>query len=259
MITFNTSLQAVPFYKIKTEHFSPAFKSMIGECQTGLQKIAGSPVKPSFSNTIEGLEHLNYNLKRLEQIFFNINSAETNKEIQQIAQEISPALTAYYNDITLNEALFSRVKQVYNERKGPGLNKEQSRFLEDTYKLFVRNGANLSPEAKSEYRKVTKELSQLSLKFDENLLAETNAYQLNITNEKELSGLPDFVKEAAAMEAKAKNLSGWLFTLKAPSYLPFMKYADNRNLRETFIGPIIHDVLNRTIKITRRLSEGLSI
>ena len=233
MIEYNTAFQAVPFDKIKAEHFIPAFETLIGECRNGLQKIAGSAERPDFQNTIEALERLNYKLKRLEQIFFNLNSAETTKEIQQIAQEVSPLLTAYYNDITLNEALFARVNQVYSKRPDPGLNQEQSKLLEDTYKMFVRNGANLSDTDKSEYRRLTEELSQLALKFDENLLHETNSYQLHVTNEKDLSGLPDFVREAAEMEAKAKNITGWLFTLKAPSFTPFMKYADNRALRET--------------------------
>jgi peptidyl-dipeptidase Dcp len=175
---------------------------------------------------------LNYRLKRLEQIFFNINSAETSQEIQQIAQEVSPLLTAYYNDITLNEKLFLKVKQVYDNRQKLGLGQEQLKLLEDTYKVFIRNGANLNPQAKEEYRKVTGELSMLSLKFEENLLGETNAYQLIITDEKELAGLPDYLKEAAAMEAKTKNMAGWLFTLKAPSYQPFLKFAENRKLRE---------------------------
>ena len=232
MIEFNTPLRSVPFDKIDTGHYKPAFEAAIKEARAGLEKIAGTSAQATFQNTIEALEHLTYKLKRLEQIFFNINSAETNKAIQQIAQEVSPLLTGYYNDITLDERLFSRVKQLFDEREKLGLDLEQQKLLEDTYKSFIRNGANLSPEAKEEYRKVTAELSILSLKFEENLLDETNAYQLNITDEKDLSGLPDYVKEAASMEAKAKSLSGWIFTLKAPSYQPFMKFADSRKLRE---------------------------
>jgi len=232
MIAFNTPLQAVPFDKIRPEHYKPAFESAMADARTTLEKIITASEKPTFTNTIEALEHANYSLKRIEQVFFNINSAETSKEIQQIAQEISPVLTEFYNDITLNEALFGRVKQIYNDGESLDLTAEQRKLLEDTYKAFIRNGANLSAEAKVEYRRVTSELSKLTLKFEENLLDETNAYLLNITDENELAGLPDFVKEAAAMEAKSKNVSGWLFTLKAPSYLPFMKYADNRKLRE---------------------------
>jgi peptidyl-dipeptidase Dcp len=232
MIQFNTPLQSVPFDKIDTGHYKPAFIAAIENARKGLKKIEDTPVKATFSNTVEALEHLNYPLKRLELIFFNINSAATNKGIQQIAQEVSPLLTAYYNDITLDTGLFARVKLVYKQRENLGLDPEQYKLLEDTHKFFVRNGANLGPEAKEEYRKVTTELSTLSLKFEENLLDETNTYQLHITEEQELAGLPDYVKEAAYLEAKAKHLNGWLFTLKAPSYQPFMKYADNRKLRE---------------------------
>jgi peptidyl-dipeptidase Dcp len=232
MIEFNSPSQVVPFDKIETQQYKPTFEALISESAKELEKLAASTEKATFENTIETLEFSNYRLKRLEQVFFNINSAETNKEIQQIAQEVSPMLTAYYNDITLNEKLFGRVKQVYQNKLTLNLNKEQSKLLEETYKSFIRNGANLSATDKEEYRKVTDELSRLSLKFEENLLAETNGYQLNISEEKDLAGLPDFVKEAAAMEAKSRNLSGWVFTLKAPSYVPFMKYADKRNLRE---------------------------
>jgi peptidyl-dipeptidase Dcp len=232
MIEFDTPWQPVPFDKILPQHYKPALDHEIQKAKAGLARIAGLDEKPTFQNTIEALEVLNYTLKRLEQVFFNINSAETSKEIQQIAQEISPVLTSYYNDITLNEALFVRVKQV-NEQKGNlNLTVEQSKLLDDTYKAFVRNGANLCEEDKAEYRRVTEELSTLQLKFEENLLDETNAYQMNLTDEKDLEGLPGFVREAAALEAKAKNRSGWLFTLKAPSYVPFMKYSAKRKLRE---------------------------
>ncbi len=232
MIEYNTPLGSVPFDKIDTGDYKPAFEAAISEVKSGLEKIANASANPSFENTVVALEHLTYNLKRLESIFFNINSAETNKDIQRIAQEVSPILTACYNDITLNEPLFTRVKKVYSNRMQLKLNPEESRLLEETYKTFVRNGANLNPDEKEEYRKITGELARLSLKFEENLLDETNAYQLHITNEKDLSGLPGFVKEAAAQEAKTRNLQGWVFTLKAPSFVPFLKYADNRNLRE---------------------------
>jgi len=232
MFDFSTPLQCVPFDKINPGHFKPAFEAAIRQAGEGLKKIASNADEPTFENTVEALERLNYSLKRLEQIFFNLNSAETSKELQQIAQEVSPMLTAYYNDITLNEKLFTRVKQLHDARAEAGLDTEQLKLLEDTYKGFVRNGANLSQEAKEEYRNITEQLSVLSLKFEENLLDETNAFQLHITDEHDLAGLPEDVKEAASMEAKARNRNGWVFTLKAPSYQPFMKFADNRNLRE---------------------------
>jgi peptidyl-dipeptidase Dcp len=232
MIEFNTPFHAVPFDKIKPEHFLPAFKAIITESGAELKRLTDNTAEPNFKNTVEALERLNYPLKRMEQLFFNINSAETSKEIQEIAQQLSPMLTAYYNDISLNETLFARVKKVYAVKNQTGLNKEQMRLLEDAYKSFVRNGANLNADAKMEYRQVTEELSKLSLTFEENLLAETNSFRLHIINEADIQGLPGFVKEAAAAEAKSENLEGWLFTLKAPSYIPFMKYADNRQLRE---------------------------
>ncbi len=268
MIEFNTPLQSVPFDKIQTHHYKPAFESAIGEARKGLDVIVNYTATPDFANTIEALERLNYKLKRIEQVFFNINSAATNSEIQQLAQEISPMLTAYYNDISLNEKLFERVKRVYDSREGLDLNTEQERLLEETYKSFVRNGANLSKSDKEAYRSVTTELATLSLQFEEHLLAETNAFQLHLTREEDLAGLPEFVREAAALEAKSKNLGGWLFTLKAPSYVPFIKYADNRELREKMFRAfssrcfkkdgmdnqeVIHKIVNNRLKLAKLL------
>ncbi len=230
---FGTPFNAVPFDKIRTEHFLPAFQSLIAENRPKIDSIAESSELPTFSNTVEAIETFNYELKRLEEIFYNLNAAETNPVMQQVAQEISPMLTSYYNDITLNDPLFIRIKTLKdNPEIYEALNGEQRKLLDETYKTFIRNGANLTPEAKEEYRVNTEELARLSLKFDENLLAETNSWHLHITGEGELSGLPDFVREAAAAEAKTRNLNGWVFTLKAPSFTPFMKYADNRLLRE---------------------------
>lgn len=232
MIEFTTPLQAVPFDKIDTTHYLPAFEAAIQEARSGLDRISNAPDEPDFTNTVEALEQLNYNLQRLSLIFFNINSAETSKPVQRIAQEISPMLTDYYNDITLNENLFNRVKRVFSERENMGLDTEEQKLLEDTYKQFVRNGANLSRDEKEEYRKLTTELSMLTLKFEENLLDETNAYKMLLAEDKDLSGLPEYVREAAMMDAKAQGLTGWLITLKAPSYQAFMKFSDNRKLRE---------------------------
>lgn len=151
--------------------------------------------------------------------------------MQKIAQQISPQLTEYSNSIYMNPLLFERVKQVYNQPR-QSLTAEQQTLLEDTWKAFIKGGANLQGEAQQRFREITRELSQLSLKFEENTLAETNAFTLHLTDEKELSGLPEDVREMAAMTAEEKGLKGWLFTLHAPSYIPFMKYADNRSLRE---------------------------
>jgi peptidyl-dipeptidase Dcp len=232
MMDFNTPFQVVPFDRIDHSFYKPVFETLLAEARKGLKEITDSTEPPTFQNTIEALEQLNESLKRLEQVFFNINSAETSKMIQQIAQEVSPMLTAYYNDITLDERLFMRVKEVVEGPEKHFLAIEQRKLLDETYKSFVRNGAHLEPQAKAEFRKVTTELATLSLLFEENLLEETNAYQLHLTDAADLAGLPGYVREAAAFEAKSRNLSGWIFTLKAPSFLPFMKFADRRNLRE---------------------------
>lgn len=210
----------------------PAFRSILDDSQRNIEKIVSDPEMPTFENTIEALETSLHELKRMELVFFNINAAETNKEIQQIAQEVSPLLTEFYNNITLNEALFRKVKILYGQKDQLSLPAESYKLLEETHKNFIRNGAALDPESKTIFRETTRELSVLTLKFEENLLDETNAYQLHLTEEKDLSGLPGFVREAAALEAKSRNLQGWVFTLKAPSYTVFMKYADNRELRE---------------------------
>ncbi|MBN1416894.1 MAG: M3 family metallopeptidase [Bacteroidales bacterium] len=232
MINFTAPFQAVCFDKIKNDQYMPAFRSILDDSQRNIEKIVSDPEMPTFENTIEALETSLHELKRMELVFFNINAAETNKEIQQIAQEVSPLLTEFYNNITLNEALFRKVKILYGQKDQLSLPAESYKLLEETHKNFIRNGAALDPESKTIFRETTRELSVLTLKFEENLLDETNAYQLHLTEEKDLSGLPGFVREAAALEAKSRNLQGWVFTLKAPSYTVFMKYADNRELRE---------------------------
>jgi len=232
MITFVQPYQAVAFDNISNNHFRAAFSNILNETRVKIEKIISDTSVPDFNNTIEAIEYGLTDLKRFELIFFNINAAETNKELQQLAQEISPRLSSFYNDITLNEDLFNKVKSVYNKRNSLVLSTEARKLLEETYLGFIRNGANLDGKAKQEFREITRELSLLSLKFEENLLDETNAFQLHLTREEDLAGLPDFVVEAAAVEARTRNVPGWVFTLKMPSYTAFMKYADNRELRE---------------------------
>jgi peptidyl-dipeptidase Dcp len=233
MITSNPRFRAVAFDEIRNEYYLPAFRNALEESRRSIEKILNDPALPDFANTIEALEYCLLDLKRLELVFFNINSAETDKKIQKIAQEVSPLLTEFYNDITLNEALFRRVKTIYGNKEQLSLQGESLKLLEETYKSFIRNGADLDHEAKAIFREITRELSTLTLKFEENLLDETNAYCLHLTKGEELEGLPAYVKDAAAQEAKSKDLPGWVFTLKAPSYIAFMKYAGNRKLRET--------------------------
>ncbi|WP_411031103.1 M3 family metallopeptidase [Spongiimicrobium sp. 3-5] len=226
------SFDAAPFSKIKNEHFKPAFLQAIAAAQKEIDAIASSQASPTFENTIEALEFSGQQLDRISSVFFNLNSAETNEEIQKIAQEVSPLLSKFSNDITLNEALFKRIKHVYDQKNSLTLNVEQTSLLEKKYKGFSRNGANLSDENKKRLREIDEVLSKLKLKFGENVLAETNKFQLLLTNEDDLEGLPEGAKEGAAQLAESKDKKGWLFTLDYPSYIPFMKYAKNRELRK---------------------------
>ncbi|MFY9152374.1 MAG: M3 family metallopeptidase, partial [Prolixibacteraceae bacterium] len=229
---FQTIHQTAPFNSVKIEHYLPAFDAAIEMAKAEVQKIIDNPAVPDFINTIVALDVAGEKLNRIQAIFFNLNSAETCDEMQNIAQEIAPKLSDYSNDISLNEQLFARIKQVHDQREQLILNTEELTLLEKTYRSFVRSGANLNETDKAKYREITKELSQLGLKYQQNVLAETNAYELLITDEKDLSGLPESIVEMGGMDAKAKEKEGWLFTLQYPSYVPFLKYADNRELRE---------------------------
>ena len=229
---FNTKYNTAPFSKIKNEDFLPAFQKGIELAKAEIDAIVRNPIKPTFENTIEALAFSGDVLDRISSIFFNLNSAETNDEIQKIAQEVSPLLSEFGNDVRLNPDLFARVKTVYEQREKLNLNPEQTTLLDKKYKSFSRNGANLPEDKKSQLREIDKELSKLSLQFGENVLAETQAYQLHITNESDLAGLPDGTIEAARSLAKSQEKEGWIFTLDYPSYVPFVTYADNRELRK---------------------------
>jgi peptidyl-dipeptidase Dcp len=221
-----------PFSKIENAHFLPAISKLIVETKAEIDAITSNSEDPTFKNTVEALENTGELLDRATSIFFNLNSAETNDEIQKIAQEISPMLTEFSNDMLLNEALFERIKTVYNQKDTLNLSEEQQMLLDKKYKAFSRNGANLSEEKKTQLRKIDADLSKLKLTFGENVLTETNRFELHITDEKDLSGLPEGVIEAAAQTAEEKEKEGWVFTLDYPSYVPFMTYADNRELRK---------------------------
>ena len=229
---FNTKHNTAPFSKIKNEDFLPAFQKGIELAKAEIDAIVRNPIKPTFENTIEALAFSGDVLDRISSIFFNLNSAETNDEIQKIAQEVSPLLSEFGNDVRLNPDLFARVKTVYEQREKLNLNAEQTTLLDKKYKSFSRNGANLSEDKKNQLRAIDKELSKLSLQFGENVLAETQAYQLHITTESELAGLPEGTVEAARSLAKSQEKEGWIFTLDYPSYVPFVTYADNRELRK---------------------------
>lgn len=221
-----------PFSKIKNEHFKPAFTKAIEMARKEIDAIVGNEKLPTFENTIVALDYSGYQLDRISSVFFNLNSAETNDEIQKIAQEISPLLSEFSNDVALNKKLFQRIKKVYDAREKLDLNKEQSTLLKKRYKSFSRNGANLPEVKKKRLREIDAELAQLKLKFGENVLAETNKYEMYLTNEKDMAGLPQGAKDAAAQLAKTKEKEGYLITLQYPSYIPFMKYAKNRELRK---------------------------
>ncbi|QTE22002.1 M3 family metallopeptidase [Polaribacter cellanae] len=225
---FNTA----PFSKITNEHYKPAIKKAIEIAKKEIHTIVENLEKPTFENTTVALDFTGEKLNRITSIFFNLNSAETNDEIQKIAQEVSPWLSEFRNDITLNEALFKRVKNVFEVKESLELTPEQEMLLDKQYKSFARNGANLNESDKTELRKIDTQLSKLSLQFGENVLAETNAFEMHLTDEKELDGLPNSAKEAAKQLANEKGKEGWIFTLDYPSYIPFMTYADNRELRK---------------------------
>ena len=221
-----------PFSKIKNEHFKPAFLQAIEDAKKEIDAIMDNPEPPSFENTVAALDFAGQQLDRISSVFFNLNSAETNEEIQKIAQEVSPLLSEFGNDITLNQGLFQRIKTVYEQRDSLELDPEQNTLLEKKYKSFSRNGANLNDTDKKRLREIDAELAKLKLIFGENVLAETNKYEMLLTNEEDLKGLPEGEKEAAAHLAESKGKKGWLITLDYPSYIPFMKYAENRELRK---------------------------
>lgn len=231
-IKFPTKHTTAPFSQINENQYLPAIEAEIARSKQEIDQITANENTPTFENTIEALEYSGEQLDRITSIFFNLNSAETNETIQKLAQEISPKLTEYSNDIRLNEALFKRVKYVYDTRESLNLTTEQATLLDKKFKGFSRNGANLANDKKEQLREIDKKLSKLSLTFGENVLAETNKFQLHLTEEKDVAGIPNGALEAAKAVAKSQEKEGWVFTLDYPSYIPFMKYAENRALRK---------------------------
>ena len=230
---FTTPYQTPPFHLISENHYKEAFEKAIEWAKNEVEQLVQNSEKPSFKNTIEALEYSGLKLSVIAEIFFNLNSAETTDTLQELAQELSPMLSEYSNDILLHKELFNRIKTVYNQIDRSVLSAEQIMLLDKTYKSFSRNGAALKDAQKEELRAIDQELSKLSLQFGQNLLSETNAYKLWIENEEDLAGLPEFVREAAAEAAKEEGREGaWLFTLKADSFTSFMTYSSVRNLRE---------------------------
>lgn len=229
---FNTPYHSAPFGDIKNEDYLPAFKELIQKSEEEINAIVDNSDDPTFENVIEALAYSGEQLDVVSNIFFNLNSAETSDELQQIAQEVSPILTEYSSKISQNEALFNKIKKVYDEKEKYNLNEEQEMLLNETYKGFVRSGALLNEEDKEKLKKISMDLSLKSLQFGQNVLASTNAYFKHITDKEQLAGIPEAIIEQYAEEAKERNLEGWVVTLQYPSYIPFMTYAENRELRK---------------------------
>lgn len=232
LVDFQTPFQTPPFHLVKHEHYMPAFEAALAQGRQDIDAIVQNPAEPDFYNTIEALSYAGELLNRVSSIFYNVNHAETDETMQQIARDVAPLMSDYSNDILFNAPLFARIKAVYDQRANLELTTEQTTLLEKTYRYFARNGALLSEADKQRMREISRELSEMGLKFGDNVLAETNAFMLHLTTEDDLAGLPQSAIDAAAHAAKGKNLEGWVFTLHAPSYGPFMRYADNRSLRE---------------------------
>jgi len=222
---------APEFDKIRNEHYLPAFEKGIAEAKAEIDAIVANPDEPTFENTIEAMEYAGQTLSRVASIFYALMEANTNEQMQQIAEQISPMLTEYSMYVSLNNGLFQRVKAVYEKKDELGLDRDQMTLLEDNYKSFVRGGANLSDEDKALYSKWSEELSLATLQFSRNVLAATNAFTLHVTDSAELAGLPEFVRTMGAETAAEKGLEGWAFTLDYPSYSPFLKYSTDRELR----------------------------
>ena len=223
---------APEFDKIKTEHYLPAFEAGVAEGKAEIDAIVANQEEPTFENTIEAMEYAGQTLNKVAGIFFNLMEAHTNDEMQAIAEKVSPMLTEFSMYTSLNAPLFEKVKAVYEKKDSLGLDADQMRLLEDTYKGFVRSGANLSDEDKEVYSKLSTELSLATLQFSKNVLDATNAFTLHVTDSADLAGLPEYVKAMGAETAKEKELDGWAFTLAYPSFGPFMKYSENRDLRK---------------------------
>ena len=223
---------APQFDKIRNEHYLPAFEEAFRQGKQEIDAIVNNPDAPTFQNTIEALEYSGALVSKVGSIFYNILEADATDELQEIAEKVSPMSTEYSMYISLNDKLFERIKTVYNQRESLGLDPDQKKLLEDTYKSFERSGANLSPEDKKKYSEINGKLSLLTLQFQKNQLSSTNNFQMVLTDEKDLAGLPGYIRDMAAQAAKDKGVEGWLFDLSAPSYGGFVKFSDRRDLRE---------------------------
>lgn len=230
--SYDTPFATIPFDKIRTEHYEPAFDEGIRQRKEEIDRIAANPEAPTFENTLVALERSGELLNKVSSAFFNLLSAESNDEMMEISQRVSPKLTESANDLLLNEPLFARIKAVYEQKDSLALDKEDAKLLQETYESFAENGANLDAAGKAELRRLSAEENRLTLTFDQNVLKDENSFEMLLTNEADLEGLPESIREAAALQAREKGKTGWLFDLTAPSYIPFMRYARNRELRK---------------------------
>ncbi|MEI6048408.1 MAG: M3 family metallopeptidase [Bacteroidota bacterium] len=233
--SWDTPFESPPFNLIKISHYRPAAEEAIKYASEEISTITDNPELPDFENTVAALDRAGEMLGRISSILFNLNSAETNKELQAVTREVSPLLTRFSNDITLNEKLFNRIRIVYETRELSGLDIEQKILTEKKYRNFILGGAGLKDEEKKRFREISEELSTLSLKFEENVLEETNSFELHITDKADLAGLPVSLIEMAVTEAAGREKTGWVFTLHFPSYVPFMQYSERRELREKML------------------------
>ena len=258
LLTDSTLLYGAPqFDKIKTEHYLPAFEQAITEAKAEIDAIVNNPDAPTFENTVAALDEAGGRLNDVAGIFYNLMEADTNDQMQDIAEKVSPMMTEYSMYVSLNEPLFARVKAVHESAEG--LEPDQARLLEKTWKSFVRSGANLGAEDKETYSKLSEQLSLLTLQYGKNVLAATNAFTLNLTDEADLDGLPDFVREAAVETAKSKEMEGWAFDLSAPSYGAFMKYSTRRDLRQKMwmaYNTRATEGENSNIELCRQIAES---
>lgn len=256
---YNTPHGTVPFDQIKLEHYEPAIVEGMARQKAEIDAIINNPDEPTFANTVEPYELSGEMLERTTTVFGNQLSANTCDELQELANKLMPMLSEHENDISLNEQLYARIKKVYDNRANEQLNAEQLKLLEDIYIGFTRNGANLNDEQKATFREITKQLSLLSLQFSNNLLKETNDYQMHLTDKADLKGLPESAIEAARETAEEKGLEGWVFTLKAPSYSPFMTYAANRELRQqlymAYNTRCTHDNAQNNMEVVKQLAN----
>ena len=229
---WNTSYETPPFNLIETTHYKPAIEEAINLASLEIKSIADNPESPTFENTIAALDSSGETLGKISSVLFNLNNAQTSKELQSVAQEVSPILTRFSNDITLNEKLFFRIKNVYESKDVIGLNTEQKILTERKFRSFKLGGAGLRDDEKKRFREISEELATLSLRFEENVLEEANSFELHLTDKTDLTGLPESLIEMASSEAKNRGKEGWVFTLHFPSYFPFMQNSDRRELRE---------------------------